>query len=39
MRAAAKLVDSDDLAEAARSHAERLGFYAVIDKHVRRLEL
>jgi hydroxypyruvate reductase len=26
-----KLVDSDDLAEAARRHAERLGFYAVID--------
>ncbi len=26
-----KLVDSDEMAEAARSHAERLGFYAVID--------
>ena len=26
-----KLVDSDDLAEAARSRAERLGFHAVID--------
>ena len=26
-----KLVDSDDLAEAARRHAERLGFHAVID--------
>jgi len=26
-----KLVDSDDLAEAARCHAERLGFHAVID--------
>jgi hydroxypyruvate reductase len=26
-----KLVDSDELAEAARSHAERLGFHAVID--------
>ena len=31
MRAVCKLVDSDDLAEAARSHAERLGFHAVID--------
>jgi hydroxypyruvate reductase len=26
-----KLVDSDEMAEAARSHAERLGFHAVID--------
>jgi hydroxypyruvate reductase len=26
-----KLVDSDEMAEAARSDAERLGFYAVID--------
>jgi len=26
-----KLADSDDLAEAARRHAERLGFHAVID--------
>lgn len=26
-----KLVDSDEMAEAARSHAEGLGFYAVID--------
>jgi glycerate 2-kinase len=26
-----KLVDSDEMAEAARGHAERLGFYAVID--------
>ncbi|MGP8260190.1 MAG: glycerate kinase [Acidobacteriaceae bacterium] len=26
-----KLLDSDEMAEAARSHAERLGFYAVID--------
>jgi len=26
-----KLVDSDEMAEAARLHAERLGFYAVID--------
>jgi hydroxypyruvate reductase len=26
-----KLVDSDEMAEAALSHAERLGFYAVID--------
>jgi hydroxypyruvate reductase len=26
-----KLVDSDAMAEAARGHAERLGFYAVID--------
>jgi hydroxypyruvate reductase len=26
-----KMLDSDDLAEAARSHAERLGFHAVID--------
>jgi len=26
-----KLADSDDLAEAARCHAERLGFHAVID--------
>ena len=26
-----KLLDSDEMAEAARNHAERLGFYAVID--------
>jgi hydroxypyruvate reductase len=26
-----KLLDSDEMAEAARGHAERLGFYAVID--------
>jgi hydroxypyruvate reductase len=26
-----ELVDSDDMAEAAREHAERLGFHAVID--------
>ena len=26
-----KLLDSDEMAEAARSHAERLGFHAVID--------
>jgi hydroxypyruvate reductase len=26
-----KLLDSDEMAEAARIHAERLGFYAVID--------
>jgi hydroxypyruvate reductase len=26
-----KMLDSDDLAEAARSHAERLGFHVVID--------
>jgi hydroxypyruvate reductase len=26
-----KLVDSDEMAEAARIHAERLGFYAVVD--------
>ena len=26
-----KLVDSDEMAEAAQRHAERLGFYAVID--------